>query len=36
MENEKAARKAINYDGHMYYQRKLKVAKAEKKEEIED
>lgn len=36
METEKAARKAINYDGHKFYDRKLKVTKAEKKAEIED
>ena len=35
-ESEKAARKAINYDGHKFYNRKLKVTKAEKKEEIEE
>jgi len=36
MDSEKAARKALNYDGHKFYDRKLRVSKAEKKEEIED
>ena len=36
METEKGARKAINYDGHSFYNRRIKVSKAEKKVEIED
>jgi len=36
MDNEKSARKALNYDGHKFYDRKLKVSKAEKKPEIEE
>ena len=36
MENEKAAKKALNYDRHMFSGRKLKVNKAEKKVEIEE
>ena len=36
MENEKGARKALNYDGHKIHGRKLRVSKAEKKMEIEE
>ena len=36
MDNEKSARKAMNYDGHKFYNRVLKVSKAEKKPEIEE
>jgi hypothetical protein len=36
MENEKAARKALNYDGHKLHGRRLRVNKAEKKVEIEE
>ena len=36
MENEKAARKCLNYDGHKFYNRVLKVSKAEKKADIEE
>lgn len=36
MENERAAKKALNYDGHKFYDRKLKVSVAEKKAEIEE
>lgn len=35
-ENEKGCRKALNYDGHLFFDRKLKVSKAEKKAEIEE
>lgn len=36
MESERAAKKAMNYDGHKFYDRKLRVSKAEKRPEIED
>ena len=36
MVDERAARKALNYDGHKFYDRKLRVNKAEKKMEIEE
>jgi RNA recognition motif-containing protein len=36
MDSEKSARKAINYDGHAFYTRKLKVSVAEKRPEIEE
>ena len=32
-ENEKAVKKAINYDGHSYYKRKIKVQVAESRRE---
>jgi len=35
-DSEKAAKKALNYDGHKYYDRKLHVQKAEKRSEIEE
>jgi len=35
-ETEKGAKKANNYDGHKFYNRKLRVTIAEKKEEIEE
>ena len=35
-ENEKGCRKALNYDGHSFYERKLKISKAEKKADIEE
>ena len=35
-DNEKGCRKALNYSGHMFYDRKLKINKAEKKAEIEE
>ena len=35
-ENEKGCKKALNYDGHMFYERKLNVNKAEKKADIEE
>lgn len=34
-DNEKAAKKAINYDGHKFYDRKLRVNKAEKRIDYE-
>jgi hypothetical protein len=36
MQDEKAARKALNYDGHRFYDRRLRVSLAEKKQEIEE
>lgn len=36
MENEKAAKKALNYDKHMFFGRKIQVKKAEKKADIEE
>ncbi|CDW73079.1 fha domain containing protein [Stylonychia lemnae] len=36
MADEKAARRALNYDGHKFYNRRLKVNQAEKKAEIEE
>lgn len=36
MQDEKAARRALNYDGHKFYDRRLRVNKAEKKAEIEE
>lgn len=36
MGDEKSARKALNYDGHKFYNRVLKVSRAEKKADIED
>lgn len=36
MEEEKGARRALNYDGHKLYERRLRVSMAEKKQEIED
>lgn len=36
MADEKAARRALNYDGHKFYDRRLRVSKAEKKAEIEE
>lgn len=36
MADEKAARRALNYDGHKFYDRRLRVNKAEKKAEIEE
>eukprot|EP00347_Sterkiella_histriomuscorum_P005853 403355024 len=36
MADEKAARRALNYDGHKFYDRRLRVSQAEKKAEIED
>lgn len=35
-DSEKAAKKALNYDGHKFYDRRLKVNKAEKRADIED
>lgn len=35
MADEKGARRALNYDGHKFYDRKLRVSMAEKKAEIE-
>lgn len=35
-DSEKAAKKALNYDGHKFYDRKLHVQKAEKRSEIEE
>lgn len=35
-DSEKAAKKALNYDGHKFYDRKLHVQKAEKRPEIEE
>ena len=35
MDSEKAARKALNYDGHKVMNRPLKVRLAEKKVEVE-
>jgi len=35
-ENEKGAKRGLNYDGHKFYDRKLRVNKAEKKAEIEE
>jgi len=35
MADERAARRALNYDGHKFYDRKLRVSLAEKKAEIE-
>jgi hypothetical protein len=36
MDNEKGARKALNFDGHLWYGRKLRINKAEKKADIEE
>jgi hypothetical protein len=36
MADEKAARRALNYDGHKLYDRKVRVKAAEKKAEIEE
>jgi len=36
LDSEKAARKALNYDGHKFYDRKLRVSKAEKRIDLED
>lgn len=36
MADEKGARRALNYDGHSFYDRKLRVNMAEKKAEIEE
>lgn len=33
--DEKSARRALNYDGHKFYDRKLRVSQADKKAEIE-
>lgn len=35
-DTEKGAKKALNYDGHKFYDRKLFVKKAEKKVETEE
>lgn len=35
LDNEKSAKMALNFDGHKYYDRKLKVSLAEKKTDIE-
>lgn len=35
-DSEKAAKKALNYDGHKFYDRKLHVQKAEKRPETEE
>jgi RNA recognition motif-containing protein len=35
-DSEKAARRGLNYDGHKYIDRKLRVSKAEKREDIEN
>jgi len=36
MADEKGARRALNYDGHKFYNRRLRVNLAEKKAEIEE
>lgn len=35
MADEKMAKRALNYDGHKFYDRKLRVSQADKKVEIE-
>ena len=35
-DSEKAAKRALNYDGHKYLDRKLRVSKAEKRVDVEE